>query len=96
MIEIRLSTSSSDNTLITFDGHIVEYYSVLSRQSSRMHVFQIARIEIVTDKHGNNTLSIISKYANSILLAGATIRPEVLAETEALVAAVRQAMAQYP
>jgi hypothetical protein len=96
MIEIRLSSSTSDNSLITFDGHVIEYFSTLFKGSSRIHVIQIARIEIVTDKHGNNTLSINSKYVNSILMAGATIRPEALAETEALVAAVRQAMAQYP
>jgi hypothetical protein len=96
MIEIRLSTEPSNNTLITFDGKVIEFFSVVARGSTRIHIFEIAKIEIVTDKHGNNTLNIYSKYVNSILMAGATIRPEVLAETQALVAAVRQAMAQYP
>lgn len=47
MIEIRLSTEPSDNTLITFDGHILEFFSVISRQSIRIHVFEIANIEIL-------------------------------------------------
>ncbi len=96
MIEIRLSTEPSDNTLITFDGHILEFFSVISRQSIRIHVFEIANIEILTDQHGRNTLNINSKYVNSVILGGATIRPEALAETQALVVAVRQAMAMYP
>jgi hypothetical protein len=96
MIEIRLSTEPNDNTLIMFDGHILEFFSLTSRQSSRMHVFQIAKIEIVMDARGKNTLEVTSKYVNSILLGGQTVRPEALAETQALVAAVRQAMAQYP
>jgi hypothetical protein len=96
MIEIRLSTEPRDNTLITFDGQVVEFFSVVSKTSSRIHVFQIAAIEIVTGKNGKNTLSIFSKYANEMLLGGHAIRDEVLAETQKLVDAVRQAMALYP
>ena len=97
MIEIRLSTTSPyNNTLITFDGRILEFFSMTSKQSSRYHVFQIASIEILTDKHGKNMLNITSKYANELLLGGADIRDEALAETQALVTAVRQAMALYP
>ena len=96
MIEIRLSAEPRDNTLITFDGHILELFSVLSKQSSRFHVFQLASIEIVPDARGKNTLSVKSKYANELLLGGHAIRDEVLAETQALVTAVREAMAAYP
>jgi hypothetical protein len=48
------------------------------------------------DAKGRNRLNITSKYVNSPLLTGQTVRPEALDDTEALVAAVRQAMAQYP
>ena len=96
MIEIRLSTEPSDNTLIAFDGHVVEFFSVIVRQCMRIHVFEIAKIEIVTDKHGRNSLNIYSKYVNSLILGSATVRSEVLAEAQDLVAAVRQAMAAYP
>ena len=95
MVEIRLSTEPRDNTLITFDGHVLEFFSVISKQSSRFHVFQLASIEIVKDGRGRNTLSITSKYANELLLGGHAVRDEVLAETQALVAEVRQAMTLY-
>jgi hypothetical protein len=95
MIEIRFSTEPSDNTLITFDGKVLEFFSVVTRGSTRIHVFEIANIEVATDAKGRNRLNITSKYVNSPLLTGQTVRPEVLAETEALVAAVRQAMAAY-
>jgi hypothetical protein len=96
MIEIRLSIEPRDNTLITFDGHVVEFFSLLSKQSFRFHVFQIANIEIVTDKNGKNTLSVKSKYVNELLIAGHAIRNEVLAEAQALVTAIKEAMALYP
>jgi hypothetical protein len=96
MIEIRLSTESSDNTLITFDGKIIEYFSVVTRGSTRIHVFEIANIEVATDAKGRNRLNITSKYVNSPLLTGLTVRPEALAEMQALVVEVKQAMAQYP
>ena len=96
MIEIRLSIEPRDNTLITFDGHILEFFSVISKQSSRFHVFQLAAIEIVKDGRGKNTLSVTSKYANELLIAGHAVRDELLTEAQALVEAVRQAMALYP
>jgi len=96
MLEIRLSTEPSDNTLLTFDGQVLEFFSVVSRGSTRLHVFEIAAIEIVTDKKGRNSLNITSKYAGIPLLAGLTVRPEALGEAQALVVAVRQAMTQYP
>ena len=95
MIEIRLSTEPRDNTLITFDGHILEFFSILSKQSSRFHVFQLATIEIVKDGRGKNTLSVTSKYANELLIGGHAVRDEVLTDAQALVEAVRQAMALY-
>ena len=96
MIEIRLSTEPRDNTLITFDGSVLEFFSVISRVSSRFHVFQIANIEIVKDGRGRNMLTVTSKYANEMLIGGHTVRDEVLAEAQALVVAVKEAMALYP
>jgi hypothetical protein len=32
MIEIRLSTEPSDNTLLTFDGKVLEFFSVVTRE----------------------------------------------------------------
>ena len=96
MIEIRLSTESSDNTLISFDGRVLEFFSIISRHTTRIHVFEIANIEIVVDKHGRCSLNVNSKYVNELILGGQTVRSEVLPETQALVAAVRQAMALYP
>ena len=95
MIEVRLTTGRITSSLITFDGHIIEYFSAQSRQGSRYHVLQIASIDIVTDKHGKNTLNITAKYANDILMAGVDIRAEVLAEMQAFVTAVREAMPAY-
>jgi len=95
MIEIRLSSEPRDNTLITFDGHVLEFFSVISKQSSRFHVFQIATIEIVKDGRGKNALSVTSKYANELLIAGHTIRDEALADAQALIDTVRQSMALY-
>ncbi len=95
MIEVRLSNEPGDNTLITFDGKVVEFFAVVSRQSMRIHAFQIASIGIVTDSKGRSRLNINSKYANSPLLSEETVRPEALAEAQALVAAVQQAMASY-
>ena len=96
MIEIRLSTEPRDNTLITFDGSVLEFFSVISKVSSRFHVFQIANIEIVKDGRGRNMLSVTSKYVNEMLIGGHAVRDEVLGEAQALVAAVKQAMALYP
>ena len=96
MIEIRLSNQPGDNVLVTFDGHILEFFTWEERESSRYHVFKFAKIEIVTDKRGKNTLSIWSKYVNELLFGPQIIRDEVLAETQALVTAVQQAMALYP
>jgi len=95
MIEVRLSTESSNNTLIRFDGQVVEFFSYVVRQSIRIHVFQIARIEIVTDKKGRNLLNVTSKYVDMPLLTGETVRPEALADAQAFVMAVQQAMASY-
>ncbi len=96
MIEIRLSIEPRDNHLVTFDGCILEFFSWGGRESYRLHVYKIAKIEIVTDKRGKNTLSIWSKYLNEILFGPQFVRVEALAETQALVTAVRQAMALYP
>jgi hypothetical protein len=96
MIEIRLSTEPSDNTLLTFDGQVLEFFSVVTRGSTRIHVFEIAGIEIVTDKKGRNSLNITSKYAGIPLLTGQTVRAEAMQDAQALIASVRQAMAQYP
>ena len=59
MIEIRLSNQPGDNVLVTFDGHILEFFTWEERESSRYHVFKFAKIEIVTDKRGKNTLSML-------------------------------------
>jgi hypothetical protein len=96
MISIRLSTEPRDNTLITFDGSVLEFFSVISKVSSRFHVFQIASIEIVKDRRGRNSLMVTSKYVNEMLIGGHVIRDEVLAEAQALVTAVKAAMALYP
>jgi len=96
MIEIRLSTEPRDNTLITFDGSVLEFFSVISKVSSRFHVFQIANIEIVKNGQGKNMLSVTSKYANEMLIGGHVVRDEVLAEIQSLITAVRQAMTMYP
>jgi hypothetical protein len=54
-------------------------------------------IEIrLSTEPSENTLNINSKYVNTLILGGATVRTEALAETQALVVAVRQAMALYP
>ena len=96
MIEIRLSSGPRDNTLVTFDGHILEFFMWEERESSRIHIFKIAKIDIVTDKQGKNTLNIWSKYVNELLYGPQPIRDEVLAETQALVTTVHQAMTLYP
>jgi len=96
MITIRLSTEPRDNTLITFDGSVLEFFSVMSKTSMRFHVFQIASIEIVKDGHGRNTLTVTSKYVNEMLIGGHAVRDEVLVETQTLVTAVKEAMALYP
>lgn len=96
MITIRLSTELRDNTLITFDGSVLEFFSVMSKTSMRFHVFQIASIEIVKDGHGRNMLSVTSKYVNEMLIGGHAVRDEVLVETQTLVTAVKEAMALYP
>jgi hypothetical protein len=96
MQEIRLSTESSDNTLITFDGRVVEFFSIISPQSCRIHVFEISNIEIVTDKRGRHTFNINSRYLNDLILSGLTVREEALVEMQTLVASVRAAMALYP
>jgi len=96
MLEIRLSTEPRDNTLITFDGKVVEFFSVIAKLSARFHVFQISSIEIVQDARGRHSLTVTSKYANELLVAGHTVRDEVLEDTQALVTAVRQAMTLYP
>ncbi|MEP6895416.1 MAG: hypothetical protein ABI986_07400 [Chloroflexota bacterium] len=95
MIEIRLSTEPRDNTLITFDGSVLEFFSVISKVSSRFHVFQIANIEIVKDGRGRNMLTVTSKYVNELLIGGHAIRDGVLVEAQALVTAVKEAMALY-
>jgi len=95
MIEIRLSTGPRDNTLVTFDGHILEFFTWEERESSRYHVFKFAKIDIATDKQGKNTLSIWSKYVNELLYGPQPIRDEVLTDTQALVATVREAMTLY-
>jgi len=96
MIEIRLSTEPRDNTLITFDGSVLEFFSVMSKTSLRFHVFQIANIEIAKDGRGRNMLTVTSKYVNEMLIGGHSVRDEVLVEAQALVVAVKEAMALHP
>jgi hypothetical protein len=96
LVEIRLTTDPHNSTILTFDGRVLELFWMTSRQSARYHVFQIAKIELSTDKHGQHSLDITSRYVNQIMLGGQPVRPEVLAETQALVEVVRQAMALYP
>ena len=95
LIEIILSTEPKDSTLITFDGKVLEFFSSTSRDSGRYHAAHIASIQLAEDKQGRNLLSVQSKYVGQILLGGIIIRPEVLAETQSLVAAVQKAMVLY-
>ena len=96
MFEIRLTIEPRDNTLVTFNGHILEFFTWGGRESYRLHVFKIAKIEIVKDQRGRNTLSIWSKYVNELLYGPQPIRDEAFAETQKLVTVVREAMALYP
>ena len=96
MTEIRLTIEARDNTLVTFDGHILEFFTWDERESYRLHVFKIAKIEIAKDQRGRNILSIWSKYLNELLYGPQPIRDEVLAETQKMVTVVREAMALYP
>ena len=95
MTEIRLTIEPPDNTLVTFDGHILEFFTWDERESYRLHVFKIAKIEIAKDQRGRNILSIWSKYLNELLYGPQPIRDEALTETQALVTAVQEAMALY-
>ena len=92
-IEFQFSTEPA--ALISFDGRILEIFWATSRQSSRVHIFQIAKIWIETDKHGVNTLNATAKYAGIQLFGGHIVSQEALEQTRELIAIVQQAMAQY-
>lgn len=94
MIEIRLNTEPTKQTLITFDGHVIEFFYVRSGTSTRFHVAHIAKIEIETN-NGEHFINMTSKYVDTPLLGGFQIRDEALNEMQSLVKAVREAMASY-
>jgi hypothetical protein len=95
-VEIILSKDPRENTLITFDGNVVEFFSASSRSSTRFHVAHIASFGITTNPQGKNFLSAASKYSGTILLADVGIRDEALAAARGLVGAVQRGMAEYP
>ena len=93
MIEFQFSREPA--ALISFDGRILELFWATSRQGSRLHVFQIAKIWIETDKHGVHTLNANSRYAGIQLLSGHVISPEALGQMQELILAVQKAMAGF-
>jgi hypothetical protein len=94
MYEIRLWADATTDTLISFDGHVVEFFSARRGESGRIHVAHISRIEVRTDRSGSY-LDIYSTYVNQLMFGGNKIQPANTAKVQEMVDAVRVQMAAW-
>lgn len=95
MIEVQLSKQNSEKLIVTFDGSVVRYFSVIdvrtsSSGSGRIHVGHIKSIEIATNKKGKTALLITTKF--NVPFSNDEVDNEALEKVKELVAEVQRAM----
>jgi hypothetical protein len=95
MIEIQLSKKKSANLFITFDGKVIQYFSLLNIKTSvsasgMIKVETIKSIEIVPNPNGKQSLVIITK--SDAKFSNDEFDDEVLDQVKELVAEVQRAM----
>ena len=94
MIEVQLSKHSQEKLIVTFDGSVVRYFSVIdvrtsSSGSGRIHIGHIQSIETTT-RNGKHTLLINTKFGAKF--SNDAVDAEALGKVNELVAQVRHAM----
>jgi hypothetical protein len=63
MIEVRLSPDSFEQTILTFDGRVLEVFHLTSdADSQRLHTGHIRSIELAPDRKGRQMLEIRTEY----------------------------------
>jgi len=88
MIELQLN-SGPRKTILSFDGNVLEYFSLMSQEgSARFHVGHFKSIELTTDKKGKHWLEVQTEARP----LNSEVDDQALAKTKDLVAAVQKAM----
>jgi hypothetical protein len=95
MIEVQLSKHSTEKLIVSFDGNVLRYFSVLDVRSSvsasgRIHAGHIKSIEIKTNKKGKQVLLVMTKF--DARFSQDEVDVEALDKVKALVAEVQRAM----
>jgi hypothetical protein len=94
MREAQLSKRSPEKLIVTFDAHVVNYFSARVRTSSggsgHIHVAHIKSIEITTDRNGKHKLLIMTKFGAKF--SNDDVDDEALGQVQGLVAEVERAM----
>ncbi len=93
MIELQLSTKTVSKPIVTFDGHILEFfYDALEYGSRRMHIGHVKSVELVPVSHGKEKYSLQIKGEYTLLVTD--VSETVLPQAQELVAALQKAMTQ--
>ncbi len=95
MLEVQLSKHSQEKLIVTFDGSVLRYFSVMdvrtssNNSSGRLHVGHIQSIETTT-RNGKHALLVNTKFG--VKFSNDSVDAEALSKVNELVAQVRQAM----
>jgi hypothetical protein len=95
MIEVQLSKQSLEKLIVSFDGTVLRYYSVLDVRSStsgsgRIHVGHIKSIELTQNKKGKQVLRVVSHF--DAKFSQDEVDEAAIPKVLALVAEVQRAM----
>jgi hypothetical protein len=93
VLEVQLSKHSQEKLIVTFDGSVVRYFSVMDIRSTSngggIHVGHIQSIETTT-RNGKHALLVNTKFG--VKFSNDSVDAEALGKVNELVAQVRQAM----
>ena len=93
MFELQLSTKAMSKPIVTFDGHVVEFfYDDLTSASRRVHIGHIKSIEIIPVGRGKEKYQLQIK--GEYLLVVTDVSEAILPQAQALVIAIQKAMTE--
>ena len=93
MFEFQLSTNSMSKPIVTFDGHVIEFfYDDLRNGSRRVHVGHLKSAEIIPVSHGKEKYSLQMK--GEYLLVVTDVSEAALPKARELLTAIQKAMAE--
>lgn len=85
MVTVKLR--ENPRSILTFDGHVLEPFP----GDWRKHIGLITKIELLTDRKGQHTLSIQDRYSKGEL----TVDEGAVPKVTQLIAAVQKAQAEF-